>query len=110
MAQSGGFSVEVRALRRIASGNGDGSRSASLPDASGEIGSASKELRDLYVQPQGAFGGNAAGVELGKKRNHLLATLISGGLAVSESLDEAARRLDVIADAYERIEREITGK
>ncbi|GAB3736657.1 hypothetical protein GCM10027598_63810 [Amycolatopsis oliviviridis] len=105
MTHSRGFSVEVSALRRVASDTEDG-----LPGVSAKVGNASKSMRDLYVQPQAAFGGDSAGVALGQKRNALLAALITGGIAVSDSVGQAAERLDVVADAYERIEREVTGK
>jgi hypothetical protein len=105
MTHGGGFSVEVAALRRVASHEEKG-----LPGLSNAIGNSAKSMRDLYVQPQRAFGGDSAGVSLGQKRNQLLAALITGGIAVSDSLELAAERLDVVADAYERIEREVTGK
>lgn len=105
MTHNGGFSVEVAELRRVASDTENG-----LPGVSNEIGGSAKAMRDLYVQPQSAFGGDSAGVALGQKRNALLAALITGGIAVSDSVGQAAERLDVVADAYERIEREITGK
>ncbi|RZQ65735.1 hypothetical protein [Amycolatopsis suaedae] len=106
MTPPGGYSVQVAALRRVAS-NTEG---VGLPAAAGTLRTASESMRDLYVQPAGAFGADGSGIDLGQKRNRLIAAIISGGLAITESIEQTAERLDVIADAYERIERQVTGE
>lgn len=110
---SGGYSADIAELQSIA--NKD------LPDVSEVLRDQAHRVMFTLEKTTDTISGMVDGssaafgtmipeaVDLGRKYNAIIDALAHVGIALSESVDTAAQRLNTIADNYQRIEEHIAG-